>query len=438
MNVSDKTTGGAAYTATEFNQFKNESQNAIVASGQALSASDIEQLGKAMFANGASASAMQDGGTANSIILSPVSGGSGLIVPDSYASLNGVIFTFNKSSVNTSTSVIVNAGQTGTELGAKSLKLPNGGDPAVGTVIGDCIVKYDGTNFVLLSYDGGTGIVDVSDTDTKTADLPHTLYVTDCTSADASWTLNAPAYPGQKARIEKDGTNEGEVAVNGSDLIIPQNNGISLEAVLINSVLSWSILANETGIKEGISANTSYTINKESKEEHLLFDSFSADVTLALTKGTGASISNRLKVTNDDPTYKLIVTGGTNTYWVMPGQTVSFIFKGTSLVWASAGWETRWTGLELSTISEAGFTDVANRPLAQFDLLAGIGNQNADGVSGSGLYCQISNLIGTSCRSYVNGYSGSGYFGWNNSTKTFSIGSAWPAMTEFRQFHDAI
>ena len=143
MNVPDKVTGGAAYEATEFNQFKNESQNAIEASGQTLSASDIEQLTKAMFANGVSAMAMQDGGSVNSIELSPVSGASGLKVPDSYDSLNGALFQFKKTTANTSTTVLVNAGQTGTELGAKTLYQKDGTTPvSIGQVTGLCVVQY--------------------------------------------------------------------------------------------------------------------------------------------------------------------------------------------------------------------------------------------------------------------------------------------------------
>jgi len=64
-----------------------------------------------------------------------------------------------------------------------------------------------------------------------------------------------------------------------------------------------------------------------------------ADKTLTVSQGGEAGIMNRLKFVGSD-TVKTIVTDGTLTFWVEPGQVVDFYLKGTTLKWASAGWET--------------------------------------------------------------------------------------------------
>jgi len=127
LDIADKldNTAGATgeLSADEYNDHKNEIQNAVESSGQALS--DIktpEQLGRAMFIYGTSAQSFQDSGSGNQIVLTPITGANGLIVPDDYASMDGMIVTFTKSTPTTSTSVTVNIGQTtGTLLGAKDV-----------------------------------------------------------------------------------------------------------------------------------------------------------------------------------------------------------------------------------------------------------------------------------------------------------------------------
>lgn len=147
-NISDKqdNTAGAVgqLPAEEYNDHKNEIQKAVEKTGQTLNAAITDQFPKALFINSTGAESMQDAGTgANTIQLSPVTGVDGLVVPDSYSHLNGCVVTFNKVNANDSTSVVVNIGQTGVELGAKSLVRPDGTAVQPGEVIGDCMVKYN-------------------------------------------------------------------------------------------------------------------------------------------------------------------------------------------------------------------------------------------------------------------------------------------------------
>ena len=89
-----------------------------------------------------------------------------------------------------------------------------------------------------------------------------------------------------------------------------------------------------------ISTDYEYTTTAQYMS-YLVIDGLSADITITVTDG-GFDERSRFKVLNNDPTYKIIMTDGTLTFWVAPGQVVDFYLKGTTLVWASAGWERLW------------------------------------------------------------------------------------------------
>ena len=140
------------HSAAELNDRRVELQGAVTDSGQALAAADAGQLSKAMYANGVGASSMIDSGGANTVVLTPKTGTSGLrvatpVVPD-YSLLDGAIFNFQANSTNTG-NVTVNVGQTvGTLIGAQPLFLSDGSSdiPVNHIIAGEYYdVRYDST-----------------------------------------------------------------------------------------------------------------------------------------------------------------------------------------------------------------------------------------------------------------------------------------------------
>ena len=91
-----------------------------------------------------------------------------------------------------------------------------------------------------------------------------------------------------------------------------------------------------------ITATGSYTIDPQIKEAVLDASATTSTITITISGGThpsgNAGIMNRVKIVGSD-TVKTIVTDGTLTFWVEPKQVVDFYLKGTTLMWASVGWE---------------------------------------------------------------------------------------------------
>lgn len=189
-DIVDKadSTAGATGTlpADEYNDHKNELQGSVESSSQTLSAGITNQLSQALFINGAGAQTVIDAGSIDSILLSPITGANGLVVPGDFAFLSGCVLLFEKVTANTSTSVTVNFGQTGTELGAKNLKKADGSALVIGEVIGLCTIIYNlasdewrliNSPFIKASASWPVGITYIQfpgDSDPATAGLPGT------------------------------------------------------------------------------------------------------------------------------------------------------------------------------------------------------------------------------------------------------------------------
>jgi len=94
-----------------------------------------------------------------------------------------------------------------------------------------------------------------------------------------------------------------------------------------------------------ITATGSYTVDPQIKEAVLDASATTSTITITISGGThpsgNAGIMNRVKIVGSD-TVKTIVTDGTLTFWVEPGQVVDFYLKGTTLMWASGAWELLW------------------------------------------------------------------------------------------------
>ena len=153
----------SVHTADELNDRIVEQEGSVTDSGQSLDVLDAGQQSKAMFANGVAAQSMLDSGGVNSVVLTPITGASGLRVATplvkTYALLNGAIFSFKANNTNTG-NMTVNVGQTGgAVIGAQPLFLEDGStNIPVGMVVADRYyeVRYDSSldvdgAFVLLS-----------------------------------------------------------------------------------------------------------------------------------------------------------------------------------------------------------------------------------------------------------------------------------------------
>ena len=139
------------HTSEELNDRNVELEGSVTDSGQALDAADAGQLSKTMFANGVAAQSMLDIGGVNTVVLTPITGASGLRVATpivkTYDLLEGAIFSFKANNTNTG-DMTVNLGQSspGGLIGEQPLFLQDGStDIPVGSVVVGTYysVRYD-------------------------------------------------------------------------------------------------------------------------------------------------------------------------------------------------------------------------------------------------------------------------------------------------------
>jgi len=204
-NKADNTAGATGeLTAAEYNNHKNELQLSVTRAGLSLNELITNQLAQAMFINGVAAQTVVDSGTANSIILAPLTGSSGLAVSSTYLGLNGAVLEFEKSAPNTSTSVTINFGPSGSELGAKNLVRPDGSVCQLGDVDGRCRVKWDNANdeWVLLSNGSGyfNEYLSAGTTFTPKAGMNHRIHC-DTSAGGFTVALNTHIFDGQKVQF---------------------------------------------------------------------------------------------------------------------------------------------------------------------------------------------------------------------------------------------
>lgn len=203
-NITDKVdnTAGAIgrLPAVEYNDHKNELQNAVSKAGQTLAEGKTpEQLARSMFIYAIAAESVVDsGGSANSIILSPLTGSNGLVAPDEYAQMEGATLCFTKAVANTSSTVTINFGQNGVELGAKNLFKIDGSTLDVGEVQGSIKVRFDlpGDRWLLIpaSYDSlNIGKIYIQYPGKPT---PVDFY------GFGTWSNISSSYPGDYFRVE--------------------------------------------------------------------------------------------------------------------------------------------------------------------------------------------------------------------------------------------
>lgn len=126
--------------ATNINNNLTELENAVTRAGLTLTTDDgtadpdLTQLAESLFLHGVKSTSFQAAGTVDAITLTPVSGSSGVLIPDSYDNLEGARITFIPTGTNT-TAVTVSIGQTGgTQLGTKKALDEAGAELGAGTL----------------------------------------------------------------------------------------------------------------------------------------------------------------------------------------------------------------------------------------------------------------------------------------------------------------
>jgi hypothetical protein len=239
QNIADKVdnTPGASgeLTAAEFNDHKNEQQEPVLSSGQTLSnLKTPDQLSRSMFIYGTSAQTMTDAAPSADVIeLTPLTGSSGLITPDAYAQMEGLIVEFDKATANTSSTVTVNFGQTAlTLLGAKSLKLSDGSNPAIGAVFGRIRIQFDvGNDYWIILSAGIAGRLTISSLSSDYVILDNDgIDYFDMNPSATMRTLTLPTLAnnlGRTIRIKNNNNGMTRLLRAGSDVIDDGKNDVT-------------------------------------------------------------------------------------------------------------------------------------------------------------------------------------------------------------------
>ena len=144
--------------AGEQNSIFVENSSAVVRSGlipanAAGTTEDTTQLAQSLFLHGAKSQSFNDSGVANQIVLSPVSGTNGVLLPLNYDNMSGVRAVFIPVANNTGATTISIGQNTAGQLGTKAALHIDGTQ-----LNADDIVSTQYSDFVYSSTaDGGTG-----------------------------------------------------------------------------------------------------------------------------------------------------------------------------------------------------------------------------------------------------------------------------------------
>ena len=152
LSIGDKVENGGTTTsgqlsADEYNNHKNELQNAVTRTGQILSGSTETQLSIALSIASCSAQTYTASGTGNAIILVPPTGSGGFTMPTTYDEMNGYHVYFYAIATNTGNTTIDIGQTTGLLIGSKKLLLKDGSDIPASMIVTDTRIDaiYDPT-----------------------------------------------------------------------------------------------------------------------------------------------------------------------------------------------------------------------------------------------------------------------------------------------------
>lgn len=151
-DIATKVNNGGAtpdgqLSAEEYNDVQEDIENSVSRSGQNLIAADTTQMSRSMTLHGTVAGTMSVSGTANALILTPISGENGFRMPSSYAQMDGMMVNIVPTADNTG-NVTVDIGQTaGTLLGTKKFLDDTGSELGPGALVNGkrIFAVYDST-----------------------------------------------------------------------------------------------------------------------------------------------------------------------------------------------------------------------------------------------------------------------------------------------------
>ena len=179
-----------------------------------------------------------------------------------------------------------------------------------------------------------------------------------------------------------------------------------------------------------ISTDYAYTTTAQYMS-YLVIDGLSSDITITVTDG-GFDERSRFKVLNNDPTYKIIMTDGTLSFWVAPGQVVDFYLKGTTLMWASGGWETIYydlANIAASVLQTALFRDVQDNTKYEVVVQATLGTYTGQlNVIDKTIDARTPSMIDSATRNSIWDFSALAFLNGGGATYPIKI---------IRQWHDA-
>jgi hypothetical protein len=301
MNIPDKTTGNV-YSGAEFTQFKNETENAILSTGQSLVANSV-QLKQAMARYASSGASYTENGIANAYTL--IAKGSFDKV-SSYQ--DGQIFIFVAGNSNTGSSQISISGLPSKDIKKNGFSLSLlGGEIIAGNIYSVYYsISADAFELISISSNGISGVL------LSSYDMTNSG-ANDLNNIDINWDISWDAYDYCNfIIINAEASNDGRLA--------------------------WALSSDSGSTWEQFAGNTKEAMGWSS-DNIGLGDTFTAKMELALNNSLKAPHCSRIASKNRT------LNGSNN----MP-QGITFDYSGTTLpnnssanVWQ--GWDTGSNGL---------------------------------------------------------------------------------------------
>lgn len=192
------------------NSINTENKNAVERAGLTLinegSPDDSTQLPQSMFLHSVKAESMVASGTVNAIVLVPVSGSGGVLLPTDYANLDGANIEFLPTGPNGG-AVTISIGQTvGAQLGTKKLFNVALADLAGGAIDGTRFVKAKfnaaadsaaGAWIITNAAAGASNVVGQTTVYTAVTGTAVSGNVIIANTSGGGFTFNLPASPSQ-------------------------------------------------------------------------------------------------------------------------------------------------------------------------------------------------------------------------------------------------
>lgn len=352
QDLNDKLTGGTL-SASEWNQVPSELQNVIEALGITLSSGDTDQLGKALAGYVANGAFYTDSGSVNVHVLSVI--GSKQRIP-SYE--DGQKFQFFAAATNTGNAT-VNVGG----LGAKNIRLINGGNLPAGSIQNGKLVK--------VTYDSANDRMELD----RTGQVLTTVVI----ATDASWTPQPDTKTIKFTAIGAGGGGGG--GAGGASGAFSAHGGGGGTAIKTTKIIdsSYNItigaggIGGAAGANNGSAGGTTTVVGSTGPGTNMnlsagggnggLGDANSGGTTTHASTAGGTSSGGDVNLNGGEPGLTRKLTG----------TAVSFNSSGTSILGGAIGHGNSTTGPSASVPGAGGGGVVLNNP-------SQAGGDGADGV----------------------------------------------------------